>query len=94
MAMVFVVQHNRNLLFLALVPLISFVILSILDNFLWNDFLYKDHKLEHYTKDTLSMDVSFYIWNKRLLELVLVLLSSCLYLAHLLVSLMYSRDLF
>ena len=58
--MVFVVLHNKNLLFLALLPLNSFVILSILDNFLWNAFLYKDHKpehSEHYPKDILSMDV-------------------------------------
>ena len=75
--MVFEVLHNKNLLFLALLPLNSFVILSILDSFPWNDFLYKDHIPEYYQKDILSMDVSFYIWNKRLLELVLVLLSSC-----------------
>ena len=87
--MVFVVLHSKNLLFLALLPLSSFVILSILDSFLWNDFLYKDHIPEYYPKDILSMDASFYIWNKRLLELVLVLLSSYFPLEHLLVFLMY-----
>ncbi len=44
--MVFVVLHNRNLLFLALRPLSSFAILLILDSFPLNDFLYKDHILE------------------------------------------------
>ena len=92
--MVFVVLHNRNLLSLALLPLSSFVTLSILHNSLWNDCLYKDHKPEYYPKDSLSKDVSFYILNKILLKLVLVLLSSCLPLAHPLVSLMYSKDLF
>ena len=76
--MVFEVLHNKILLFLELLPLNSFAILSVFDNFLWNDFLYKDHIPGYYPKGILSMDVSFYIWNKRLLKLVLVLLSSCL----------------
>lgn len=86
---VFVVPHNRNLLFLALLPLDSFEILSALDNFILNGFLYKDHILQHYPKDILLMDVSFYIWNKRLLKLVLVLFSSYFLLEHLLEFLMY-----
>ena len=81
--MVFVVLHNRNLLFLAPLPLSSFAILSILDSFLLNDFLYKDHIPEYYPKGILPMDVSFYIWNKRLLKLVLVILSFYLLLEHL-----------
>ena len=94
MAMIFLVQHNRNLLFLALLPLNSFVSLSLLHNFLWSDGLYKDHTLEFYLKDSLSNDVSFYILNKILLRLVLVPPFSYFPLAHLLVSLMYSKDLF
>jgi len=88
-AKVFVVPHNRNLLFLTLLPFDSFAIVSTLDNFLLNDFLYKDHILEHYPKDILLMDVSFYIWNKILLKLILVLLSSYLLLEHLPEFLMY-----
>lgn len=91
-AKVFVVTHNRNLLFLALLPLDSFAILSTFDNFLLNGFLYKDHILEHYPKDILLMDVSFYTWNKSLLKLILVLLSSYLFLEHLLEFLMYLGD--
>ena len=94
MAMVFVVPHNRNLLFLALLPLSSFEILSILDSFPLNDSLYKDHILEYYPKDILLMDVSFYIWNKRFIELVLVLPSSYFPLEHLLVFPMYLRGQF
>lgn len=83
---VFSMPHSRNLLFLTLLPLDSFAIPSTLDSFLLNDFMYKDHTLEHYPKDILLMHVSFYIWDKRLLKFVLVILSFCLLLEHLLVS--------
>ena len=88
-AKAFLVPHNRKLLLLVLLPLDSFSILSTLGNFVLNDFLYKDHTREHYPKDIPLMHVSFYIWNKRLIKLVLVLLSSYLLSKHLLEFLIY-----
>ena len=74
-AKAFLVPYNRNLLFLVLIPLDLFAILSTLDSFLLNDFMCKNHILEHSLKDILLMHVFSYIWDKRLLGLFLVLLS-------------------
>lgn len=91
-AKAFLVPHTKNLLFLVLLPLDSFAIISTLDISLLNGFLCKDHIPKHYLKDILLMHAFFYTWDKRLQRFVHVLLSFCLLSKHLLVSLMYLED--
>ena len=57
-------------------PLKLLVILSTQNNHQCYDFLYIIHKSEHYLKDILSMDVSSYIQDKKLIDVDLVVLFS------------------